>query len=259
MFMGPFDQFISRNTNGLKGVKKFIDKVVALWDKVDLSDTNDCRDRSCTCPNGEAVNNKTNTSPTSCRDDGLPRPNGEAVNNATSTSTCKNDGCSRPNPEGVTTPKDIEILLHQTIKKTTEDIDAFRFNTTISQFMILVNKLSELDKIHKDVFQTFIILLAPFAPHLAEEFRSLLGNEFSIFTKAQRPTYDEKKLISDTINLAIQFNGKVRGTIEITSSASEEEVLALMKTNDKLNTYLESGSIRKIIYVPGKIMNVVIG
>ncbi|MBO4203705.1 class I tRNA ligase family protein [bacterium] len=147
MFMGPFDQFIARNTNGLKGVRKFIDKIVALRDKVN---------------------------------------------------------------EGVATPKNIEILLHQTIKKTTEDIDAFRFNTCISQFMILINQLSELEKIDKKLFETIIILLAPFAPHLAEEFWSKLGNEFSIFTKAQRPTRDETKLVADEIKIAVQFNGKVR-------------------------------------------------
>ncbi|MDR0859951.1 MAG: class I tRNA ligase family protein [Candidatus Peribacteria bacterium] len=197
MFMGPFDQFISWNTNGLKGVKKFLDKVIALWDKVD-----------------------TNT---------------------------------------VEIPKEIETLLHQTIKKTTEDIDTFRFNTTISQFMILVNKLTELDKIPAQLFETFIILLAPFAPHLAEEFWSLLGNEFSIFTKAKRPKWDEKKLTSDTVQLAIQFNGKVRGTVEVSPTASQEEVMNLIKEQEKMASYLASGEVKKVIYVPGKIMNIVIG
>ena len=150
-------------------------------------------------------------------------------------------------------------MLHQTIKKTTEDIDAFRFNTVVAQFMILVNKLSELETVSKEVFQTFIILLAPFAPHLAEEFWSLLGNEFSIFTTAKWPKREEKKLTSDTAILAVQFNGKVRGTIEVAPTAREEEVLALVKGNEKLNAYLSSGEVKKVIYVPGKIMNVVVG
>ena len=125
--------------------------------------------------------------------------------------------------------------------------------------MILVNKLSELETVSREVFQTFVILLAPFAPHLAEEFWSLLGNEFSIFTKAKWPKWDEKKLISDTVNLAIQFNGKVRGTIEVSPTSSEEEVFEQVKGNEKLASYLASGEVRKVIYVPGKIMNVVVG
>ncbi|MDR3169468.1 MAG: class I tRNA ligase family protein [Candidatus Peribacteria bacterium] len=165
----------------------------------------------------------------------------------------------RPNPatsgveipqKTVTAPKHIETLLHQTIKKTTEDIDAFRFNTTISQFMILANALSEQNTISRQLFETFIILLAPFAPHLAEEFRSLLGNKFSIFTKAKRPQRDETKLISDTVILAIQFNGKVRGTLEVSPTASQEKVLELIKGTEKLNTYLTTSEVKKIIYLP---------
>ena len=77
----------------------------------------------------------------------------------------------------------IETLLHQTLKKLTIEIDEFKFNTSISQLMILVNKLSEVDQISKQTFEALIIMLAPFAPHLAEEFREKLGNEFSLFTK----------------------------------------------------------------------------
>ncbi|MDR2191169.1 MAG: class I tRNA ligase family protein [Candidatus Peribacteria bacterium] len=220
MFMGPFDQSISRNTNGLKGVKKFLDKVVALWDKVDPNEPR--RDAIIGSPNGKAVN---------------------STNHSTST---------------IPIPKPIETLLHQTIKKTTEDIDNFRFNTTISQFMILANALSELETIDAQLFETFIILLAPFAPHIAEEFRNLLGHPFSIFTTAQRPQRDETKLTSSTITLAIQFNGKVRGTLDVSPTANEEEVLTLIKSNEKLNAYLTSGEMKKVIYVPGKIMNIVV-
>ena len=194
MFMGPFDQYISWNTNGLRGTKKFLDKVVALWDKV----SPDAR-----------------------------------------------------------LPNDVEILFNQTIKKTTEDIDAFRFNTSIAQFMILVNSFTECDSIPTDVFEKFVILLAPFAPHLAEEFWSLLWHEFSIFKNAKWPKYDESKLSSDLIKMAVQFNGKVRWTIEISKEADQNEVMDAVKWNKKLSGYLV-GEPKKVIYIPGKILNIVL-
>jgi leucyl-tRNA synthetase len=255
MFMGPFDQSISWNTNGLKGVKKFLDKVIALWDKVEKS----CGDNDLSCSNVSrrdgSINRPNNTDNNRSRDKACPCPNGEAVITPTNGKAV----ITPTNGEAVITPKEVETLLHQTIKKTTEDIDAFRFNTTISQFMIFVNKLSELDNISPQLFETFIILLAPFAPHLAEEFWQKLGKEFSIFTTAKRPNYDEKKLTSDMVPLAIQFNGKVRGTVEVSPTASQEEVLEKLKGVEKLAEYLTSGTVKKVIYVPGKIMNVVMG
>ncbi len=194
MFMWPFDQFISWNTNGLRWTKKFLDKVVALWDKVS--------------PDAKL-------------------------------------------------PADVEILFNQTIKKTTEDIDAFRFNTSIAQFMILVNAFTECEAIPTDVFEKFIILLAPFAPHLAEEFWSLLGHEFSIFKNAQRPKYDESKLSSDLVKMAVQFNGKVRWTIEVSKDATQDDVMNTVKEDKKLSGYLV-GEPKKVIYIPGKILNIVL-
>ena len=194
MFMWPFDQYISWNTNGLRWTKKFLDKVVALWDKVS--------------PDAKL-------------------------------------------------PNDVEILFNQTIKKTTEDIDAFRFNTSIAQFMILVNSFTECDKIPTDVFEKFVILLAPFAPHLAEEFWSLLWHEFSIFKNAKWPEYDESKLSSDLVKMAVQFNGKVRWTIEISKEANQEDVMNAVKLDKKLSGYLV-GEPKKVIYIPGKILNIVL-
>ena len=194
MFMWPFDQYISWNTNGLRWTKKFLDKVVALWDKVS--------------PDAKL-------------------------------------------------PADVEILFNQTIKKTTEDIDAFRFNTSIAQFMILVNSFTECESIPTDVFEKFVILLAPFAPHLAEEFWSLLGHEFSIFKNAKWPKYDENKLAGDLVKMAVQFNGKVRWTIEVSKDATQDDVMNIVKSDRKLSGYLNSEP-KKIIYIPGKILNVVL-
>jgi len=150
-----------------------------------------------------------------------------------------------------------KTLLHQTIKKITEDIDGFKFNTCISQLMILVNHLTDLSTIDKKTFEILTILISPFAPHLAEELRSLLGNEFSIFTKATRPTYDETLLTSASVKIGVQFNGKVRGDISISKEATQEEVMAIVKADAKLNARLTTEP-KKIIYVPGKILNIVI-
>lgn len=107
-------------------------------------------------------------------------------------------------------PTETTILFNQSIKKLTEDIDGFRFNTAISQLMILVNHLTDCSTLTKKMFETLVILIAPFAPHLAEELREKLGNTYSIFTQAQWPTFDEKCLVADVINIGVQVNGKVR-------------------------------------------------
>ena len=195
MFMGPFDQAIAWNTQGMKWVKKFLEKIIALWDKVDLEKKEE-------------------------------------------------------KPE-------IETLLHQTIKKLTIEIDEFKFNTSISQLMILVNKLSEVNQISKQTFEALIIMLSPFAPHLAEEFREKLGNKFSLFTKWSWPKFDGKKLVSSIITLPIQINGKMKGTLQVSPSLSQDEILNLIKQDEKLASYL-TGEIKKCILVPGKIINIIL-
>jgi len=139
-------------------------------------------------------------------------------------------------------------LLNQTIKKLGDDIDGFKFNTCISQLMILVNHLTELPSIDKKTFEILTILISPFAPHLAEELRSELGNKFSIFTKATRPKYDEKYLVADTITIGVQINGKVRGTINISKDAEEKEAFDLAKSDEKIKTRI-TGEPKKVIYV----------
>ena len=123
--------------------------------------------------------------------------------------------------------------------------------------MILVNAFSECDSIPMDVFEKFVILLAPFAPHLAEEFWSLLWHEFSIFKNAKWPKYDENKLSSDLIKMAVQFNWKVRGNIEVTKEANQDEVMNAVKSDKKLSWYLV-WEPKKVIYIPWKILNIVL-
>ena len=150
-----------------------------------------------------------------------------------------------------------QVLLNQTIKKVGENIDEFKFNTAVSQLMILTNHLTEVWTLSRQTFETLIILLSPFAPHLAEELWEQLGNEYSIFTKATWPKYDEKYLVADTITMAVQINGKVRGTISLSQEADEQEAMATAKADEKINNWI-TGAPKKVIYVKGKILNIVV-
>jgi leucyl-tRNA synthetase len=100
-------------------------------------------------------------------------------------------------------------------------------------------------------------LIAPFAPHLAEEFWSLLWNEFSIFTTGKWPKYDEKFLVASEVTLAVQFNWKMRGTLQVAADASQDAVISVIKSDAKLWNYY-TGEPKKIIYVPWKIINIIL-
>lgn len=153
--------------------------------------------------------------------------------------------------------KRIEILAHKTIKKVTEDIEAMRFNTAISSLMILTNELEKEEKIIITNYQLLITLLSPFAPFITEELWSWLGHKDSIFRESW-PKYDPKLIRDDRIELVIQINGKVRDKIEVKSDISEKEAKDLVLKNEKIKTYIEGKDIKKIIFVKGRLMNIVI-
>jgi len=149
-------------------------------------------------------------------------------------------------------------LLHKTIKKVEDDINDYKFNTAIASLMILVNnwlpKSEELQKIWKE---TFVILLHPFAPHLAEELWKQSWEKESIFF-APWPKYDEKLIVDDTLTIAVQILGKVRGTIEINKNEEKESVLQKAKSEKNVSKWLEWKELIKEIYVPWKIINFVV-
>ena len=147
-------------------------------------------------------------------------------------------------------------LLHQTIKKSTEDLEGLRFNTVVSQLMIFVNHLTGLEVLDKGVLHQFLILLNPFAPHLSEELNENLG--YAPISGLQWPTYNDQLISDDSITLAIQFNGKMRGAIEVVKDAPEAVVLEMVRDTSFGEKYLKNGKIIKIIYVPGRIMNIII-
>jgi len=152
--------------------------------------------------------------------------------------------------------KDSLKILHKTIKKVEEDVENFSFNTSVSTFMIAVNELSSQKCNHKEVLEPFLILLSPYAPHIAEELWNKLGNNESI-SKAPFPIFDDKNLIENTKEYPISFNGKMRFTMELSLDLSKDEIEAAVMAHDKTKHYLKGRTPKKVIVVPGKIVNIV--
>jgi len=138
----------------------------------------------------------------------------------------------------------------------TEDIESMNFNTAISALMILVNEMY-LEKSHnRFLLQTISQLLQPFAPHISEEIWSKLGGK-NLVCLEPWPTYNSQSIQEDTIHLAVQINGKKRGIIEVTPTASEQEALETARKIKNISNILETSSIKKVIYKPGRILNIV--
>lgn len=148
---------------------------------------------------------------------------------------------------------DLEIKMHQTIKKVSSDFENLKYNTAIAAMMALINDFYKKGSVTRDEYQTLLVLLNPVAPHITEELWEMMGCKGRIYETAW-PEYDEAKTIEDTIEIAVQLNGKVRATIQIQKDAAKDTVLAKAKeaVADKL-----TGNIVKEIYVPGKIVNIV--
>lgn len=151
----------------------------------------------------------------------------------------------------------METLIHQTIKKVSEDYENLKFNTAIAQLMTLLNEFNNLDKISKEQFKIFLILLNPVCPHITEEIWQRMGYEGYVH-ESSWPEYDESKTILDVIELPIQVNGKLRATVEINREASEDEVYEKAVKDDVVAKYLEGKNVVKKIYVKGRIFNIIV-
>jgi len=147
-------------------------------------------------------------------------------------------------------------VLHKTIKKVQEDIESFSFNTSVSTFMIAVNELTTLKCNKKEILEPLLILLSPYAPHISEELWSKLGNTDSIST-APFPIFDSKHLVESAKNYPISFNGKMRFTLELPLDLSKEEIEKTVLAHEKTIAQLEGRTPKKVIIVPGKIVNIV--
>lgn len=152
---------------------------------------------------------------------------------------------------------ELDILLNKTIKKVTEDIENLRLNTAISSLMTLVNEATKRQQVSSPMLETVAKLLAPFAPHIAEEFWHHLGYQNSI-TYASWPEYDVAKIVDEQISIAIQVNGKLRGVIEVPRGSTQEDVHEAALDNSRIANYLGANSIIRVIFVQDKLLNFVV-
>ncbi|HBA37511.1 MAG TPA: hypothetical protein DCY94_02185 [Firmicutes bacterium] len=194
MFIGDYSKDASWSENGLKGCKKFLDRIYRLQTKL-----NDSEEYS----------------------------------------------------------KDLERDINITIKKVTDDIETMNYNTAVSALMILLNAYDKRKTISKKDYRTILQLLNPIAPHITEEINEMckLGKAF---TESTWPTYDEEKMKTDTCEIGIQVNGKLRGSIEISTNDTEEDIKAKAFANENVSKYLEGKEVIKTIVIPKKIVSIVV-
>jgi leucyl-tRNA synthetase len=152
--------------------------------------------------------------------------------------------------------KAMDKAYHEMVKKVTEDFATLQFNTGISQMMVFVNEGNKQDKLPKEYVEGFVKLLSPVAPHLAEELWEKLGHDDTV-TYEPWPEYDETKLIEDEVEIAVQIMGKVRAKIKIAKDATKEETEEAALADEKIKEQIEGKTVRKVIVVPGKLVNIV--
>ncbi|KXG08829.1 Leucine--tRNA ligase [Anoxybacillus sp. P3H1B] len=150
----------------------------------------------------------------------------------------------------------LERVYHQTVKKVTEDYEAIRFNTAISQLMVFINEAYKAPVLPKAYMEGFVKLLSPVCPHIAEELWEKLGHTNTIAYEAW-PVYDETKLVEDEIEIVVQVNGKVRAKLHVPADASKEQMEQIALEDAKVKEQLDGKTIRKVIAVPGKLVNIV--
>ena len=153
--------------------------------------------------------------------------------------------------------KEHEKMMHKAIKKVTSDIEEMKFNTSVAEFMKMTNEFYKDKKINKAEYKTFLQLLNPFAPHMTEELFNIIGESKTI-NETPWPKYDETKTIDDEIEIPVQVNGKVKAVVTAGKEATEEEVKAIVDSNETIQNVLAGKNVVKEIYVKGKIYNIVV-
>ncbi|MEF9934145.1 MAG: leucine--tRNA ligase [Clostridium sp.] len=161
--------------------------------------------------------------------------------------------------------KELNLVLHTAIKGVIEDTEKFQFNTSIARLMELVNGIYKYDSdagvknanFLGSVISDLIKLLAPFAPHLSEELWEKIGNEYSVFNQSL-PVFDESALVRDTIELGVQINGKVKGKVDVSNSATDEEIKEITLNDEKIKEVIGDKEVKKVIVIKGRLVNIVV-
>lgn len=228
MFMGPLEDAKPWNTKGIVGTERFLLKTMKVFlndIKNTIDDIIEDKEKIISGNVGFAL-----------RDD--------------------NELKERQQEKAIEEVKYMDQLINKTICKIGKDIENLKFNTAISELMIFVNSISTFG-INKNNFEKFLILLSPFAPHLAEELWEKLGHKESIF-KEKWPQYDPKLIKDEEIELVIQINGKLRDRIKVSADISEDEAKKIAIESEKVKNFIEDKNIKKVIFVKGKLINIVI-
>ncbi len=151
----------------------------------------------------------------------------------------------------------LEQKLHRTIRKVTADTEALQYNTAIAAMMEYVNELREQGAGSSELITPLVIMLAPYAPHIAEELWSVLGNATSIF-EARWPAYDERLTSAGDVEIAVQVNGKLRSRLTVPRGMAEKDVLARVMTDDAVKKFVDGQKVKKVIYVQDRLVNLVV-
>ena len=166
-------------------------------------------------------------------------------------------GCDTVAANEKATPENLKSV-HKLIKKVTQDIETFSYNTAISAFMICVNELSQQKCTSKEMLQTLVVLIAPFAPHIAEELWEQMGGTGSV-CDAKWPTWDDQYLVENTVKLGVAFNGKTRFEMQFAADADNGTIEAAVLADERAQKYLEGMQVKKVIIVPKRMVNIVLG
>jgi leucyl-tRNA synthetase len=168
----------------------------------------------------------------------------------------RNDRMSEQIVEGDSDDVDLERALHRAIKKVSDSIESLRFNTAISEMMIFVNEATKSESMPRAWIEAFLKILSPFAPHLAEELWQRVGHDEDLLQEGW-PTHYASKLRTDTITVAVQIDGKLRGTVEVPSTHEKEDVVKAARALEKVSEILRGRILEREIYVPGRLVNLV--